>query len=354
MCQSTWLDRDCSYNVKLEHVSRSLKFYLYIKFFNGIITHSFTLSFLFYQLMSSTAEMKAAEKECSDVQGAAAAAAAAAEEPGGSGLQQTSTKPTWSLLEEAGQMKTEGNAFYREKNIRSAIGRYHRALLILRGLDSDVMARVKDFGPKTPALTPEQDTLLRNTQVDCYNNLAGRYNFRTCKVERALEYPTQGEILLFHIICLILFVVASHNQEVVSCSYWFCKEYFVSFLLCSSTAVYSLIFDLLVCTYLSFSACLLQRESVNFARVQEYSLRVLQWRPGNVKALYRAGVATLEMGDAVMAKQYLIQAGREQPNGKKRASTSESSTAGWCLKIKKYWNIIFFMNFAFWHHRDLF
>ncbi|CAB1455058.1 unnamed protein product [Pleuronectes platessa] len=182
--------------------------------------------------MSSTAEMNAAEKECSDTQGAAAAAAAA-EEPGVSGHQQTSTKPAWSLLEEASQKKTEGNAFYREKNIRSAIGRYHRALLILRGLDSDVMARVKDFGPKTPALTPEQDTLLRNTQVDCYNNLA---------------------------------------------------------------------------------ACLLQRESVDFARVQEYSLRVLQWRPGNVKALYRAGVATLEMGDAVMAKQYLIQAGREQPN----------------------------------------
>lgn len=129
-------------------------------------------------------------------------------------------------------MKTEGNAFYREKNIRSAIGRYHRALLVLRGLDAEVMS-VKGFGPEIPALTPEQEALLRNTQVDCYNNLA---------------------------------------------------------------------------------ACLLQKQSVDYSRVRDYSLRVLQWRPGDVKALYRAGVATLEMGDAQTAKQYLTQACREQPN----------------------------------------
>ncbi|KAK2904233.1 tetratricopeptide repeat protein 9C [Channa argus] len=165
--------------------------------------------------------------EYPELQGAVAAAT-----PGFSGLRQSSTKPVWTLLEEAAQMKTEGNAFYRERNIRSAIGRYHRALLILRGLDSDVMS-VKGFGPETPALTPEQQDSLRKTQVDCYNNLA---------------------------------------------------------------------------------ACLLQRQSVDYTRVREYSLRVLQWRPGDVKALYRAGVATLEMGDAQTAKQYLTQACRGQPN----------------------------------------
>ncbi|XP_029020641.1 tetratricopeptide repeat protein 9C [Betta splendens] len=161
-----------------------------------------------------------------EVQGAAAS-------PGSSGRGQSSVKPVWALLEEATQMKTEGNAFYREKNIRSAIGRYHRALLILRGLDSDVMSSVKGFGPEIPALTPEQQALMRSTQVDCYNNLA---------------------------------------------------------------------------------ACLLQKKNADYARVHEYSLRVLQWQPGNVKALYRAGVATLEMGDAQTAKQYLTKACREQPN----------------------------------------
>ncbi|XP_069550589.1 LOW QUALITY PROTEIN: tetratricopeptide repeat protein 9C [Brachyistius frenatus] len=159
--------------------------------------------------------------------------AAAAEQSEPSRRQQTPTKPVWASLEEAAQMKTEGNAFYREKNIRSAIGRYHRALLVLRALDSDVMTSLKGFGPEAPKLTSEQEALLRSTQVDCYNNLA---------------------------------------------------------------------------------ACLLQKQSVDYTRVLDYSLRVLQWRPGNVKALYRAGVATLEIGDAQRAKQYLTQACREQPN----------------------------------------
>lgn len=181
------------------------------------------------QLTGSTADMEAGGGDDSmDVQGAAAAP-----QPSFSGCRWTPAKPVWTLLEEAAQLKTEGNAFYRVKNIRSAIGRYHRALLVLRGLDSDVMKPVKGFGPERPALTPEQEAVLRNTQVDCYNNLA---------------------------------------------------------------------------------ACLLQRQSVDYSRVRDYSLRVLQWRPGDVKALYRAGVATLEMGDAETAKQYLAEACREQPN----------------------------------------
>ncbi|KAG7464442.1 hypothetical protein MATL_G00165580 [Megalops atlanticus] len=138
-----------------------------------------------------------------------------------------------ALLQDAMRLKLEGNACYREKRIRAAIGRYHRALLLLRGMDSEVTAAVKGFGPQGPAVTSDQEELLRNTQVDCYNNLA---------------------------------------------------------------------------------ACLLQRECVDYTRVQEYSLRVLQWRPGDVKALYRAGVATLELGDARSAQHYLTQASRGQPN----------------------------------------
>ncbi|XP_061092555.1 tetratricopeptide repeat protein 9C isoform X2 [Conger conger] len=138
-----------------------------------------------------------------------------------------------TLLQDAVRLKTEGNARYREKRIRAAIGQYHRALLVLRGLDCDVTAAIQGFGPQLPTLTPKQEQLLRNTQVDCYNNLA---------------------------------------------------------------------------------ACLLQRECVDYARVQEYSLRVLQRRAGDVKALYRAGVAALELGDAQTARHYLGQASRGQPN----------------------------------------
>lgn len=78
-----------------------------------------------------------------------------------------------SQLQEAIRLKTEGNAFYREKNVRTAIGRYHRALLILRGLDSEVNAALQGFGAQVPKLSQEQEDLLRSTQVDCYNNLAG-------------------------------------------------------------------------------------------------------------------------------------------------------------------------------------
>lgn len=64
-----------------------------------------------------------------------------------------------------------------------------------------------------------------------------------------------------------------------------------------------------------FPACLLQKQTVDYARVREYSLRVLTWRPDDVKALYRAGVAILEMGDAQTAKRYLTKACNEQPHG---------------------------------------
>ncbi|XP_077465795.1 tetratricopeptide repeat protein 9C isoform X2 [Stigmatopora argus] len=147
---------------------------------------------------------------------------------------EASVKPSARpLLEEAGRMKTEGNAFYRERNIRAAIGRYHRALLLLRSLDSEAQLDLEAFGSKTPTLTSEQEKLLRDMQVDCFNNIA---------------------------------------------------------------------------------ACLLQRESVDFSRVLEYSLKVLERRPADPKALYRAGVATLKLGDAQKAKQYLTQACTLQPN----------------------------------------
>ncbi|XP_062856078.1 tetratricopeptide repeat protein 9C [Trichomycterus rosablanca] len=138
-----------------------------------------------------------------------------------------------SQLAEATRFKTEGNSFYKEKNVRAAIGRYHRALLVLRSLDSNVMSNIKGFGPTATVLTAEQDEQVKNMQIDCYNNLA---------------------------------------------------------------------------------ACLLQREVVDYTRVQEYSLKVLQWRPADVKALYRAGVATLELGDAEAARRYLLQASRGKPN----------------------------------------
>ncbi len=55
---------------------------------------------------------------------------------------------------------------------------------------------------------------------------------------------------------------------------------------------------------------------MDYGRVLEYSLKVLRWRSGDIKALYRAGVASLELGDAQTARHYLTQASRGKPNGK--------------------------------------
>lgn len=108
-----------------------------------------------------------AHQESKDMQGRAAV-------QGFSGCTPSDPVQVLARLELASQLKTEGNNFYREKNIRSAIGRYHRSLLVLRSLDSTVLGSVKTFGPVTPLLSTEQEDTLRNTQVDCYNNLSGR------------------------------------------------------------------------------------------------------------------------------------------------------------------------------------
>ncbi|XP_039616672.1 tetratricopeptide repeat protein 9C isoform X1 [Polypterus senegalus] len=145
----------------------------------------------------------------------------------------SSKQDTVHHLQEAVLLKAEGNSHYKVGQYRDAIGRYHRALLLLRSLDPDTTTSVQNFGTQKIRLNNDQLVLLRNTQVDCYNNLA---------------------------------------------------------------------------------ACLLQRHPVNYERVKEYSLRVLHRQPRNVKALYRAGVALLELGDPETSLQYLGQASQLQPN----------------------------------------
>ncbi|XP_066575175.1 tetratricopeptide repeat protein 9C [Amia ocellicauda] len=148
------------------------------------------------------------------------------------GAAPSKTGAEWQLAE-AVRVKGEGNSLYRERRFRTAIGRYHRALLILRALDPQLAPPMHSLGPPRLPLTPQQEELLRDTEADCYNNLA---------------------------------------------------------------------------------ACLLQRGGVDYARVREYSERVLRWRQGNVKALYRAGLASLQLGDPRTARHYLTQASKGQPN----------------------------------------
>lgn len=63
------------------------------------------------------------------------------------------------------------------------------------------------------------------------------------------------------------------------------------------------------------AACLLQSELVNYERVREYCLKVLEKQQGNFKATYRAGIAFYHLGDYEHALRYLQEARDREPTG---------------------------------------
>ena len=73
------------------------------------------------------------------------------------------------------------------------------------------------------------------------------------------------------------------------------------------------------------AACLLQSELVNYERVREYCLKVLEKQQGNFKATYRAGIAFYHLGDYARALRYLQEARSREPTGEGRGG----SKRGW-------------------------
>ncbi|XP_034953355.2 tetratricopeptide repeat protein 9A isoform X1 [Zootoca vivipara] len=158
------------------------------------------------------------------------------------------------LIRRALDFKSQGAQCYKEKKFREAIGKYHRALLELKGLllaqeedddgDGDAASSAAATAPSSSSvgaggglgrsLTGEQSQLLESIEIDCYNSLA---------------------------------------------------------------------------------ACLLQAELVNYERVKEYCLKVLKKEGENFKALYRSGVAFYHLGDYNKALYYLKEARSRQPTG---------------------------------------
>ena len=65
----------------------------------------------------------------------------------------------------------------------------------------------------------------------------------------------------------------------------------------------------------ALAACLLQSELVNYERVREYCLKVLEKQQGNFKATYRAGIAFYHLGDYARALRYLQEARSREPTG---------------------------------------
>uniref|UniRef100_UPI00358EF34E tetratricopeptide repeat protein 9C n=1 Tax=Myxine glutinosa TaxID=7769 RepID=UPI00358EF34E len=95
----------------------------------------------------------------------------------------------------AKEFKNAGNVCYRGGKYRDAAGRYHRALLQLRGLldsgDNQQMAISLSLlmGHKTAKPSDEEVRVVQSVEIDCYNNLAAcMLHMEPVKYERIKEY----------------------------------------------------------------------------------------------------------------------------------------------------------------------
>ncbi|XP_069764011.1 tetratricopeptide repeat protein 9B isoform X2 [Narcine bancroftii] len=94
-------------------------------------------------------------------------------------------------IQKAVGFKIEGNQCYREKKFREAIGKYHRALLQLKGIRVGE-ARGEDVNELRKGrarLTEEQNRLIESTEIDCYDSLAAcLLQSELVNYERVKEY----------------------------------------------------------------------------------------------------------------------------------------------------------------------
>ncbi|XP_038642091.1 tetratricopeptide repeat protein 9A-like [Scyliorhinus canicula] len=94
-------------------------------------------------------------------------------------------------IQRAVSFKAEGNQFYKEKKFREAIGKYHRALLQLKGIRSSEAsgAEVNALSKTHIRLTEEQKRLIESTEIDCYDSLAAcLLQSELVNYERVKEY----------------------------------------------------------------------------------------------------------------------------------------------------------------------
>ncbi|TKC36040.1 hypothetical protein EI555_007609 [Monodon monoceros] len=171
------------------------------------------------------------------------------------------------FIRRAHEFKSQGAQCYKDKKFREAIGKYHRALLELKGLLPASGERERDSRAASPAgapnpgsLSEEQSKTVEAIEIDCYNSLAAAF---------------------------IMFSAYTHPPPIG-------KHTFEH-------------------TFERKTACLLQAELVNYERVKEYCLKVLKKEGENFKALYRSGVAFYHLGDYDKALYYLKEARTRQP-----------------------------------------
>ncbi|XP_072121840.1 tetratricopeptide repeat protein 9A [Mobula birostris] len=101
------------------------------------------------------------------------------------------------IIRRALDFKSQGNQCYKEKKFREAIGKYHRALLEMKGFlsvgDSESSSSAVQVHP-TPSrtsvkLTEEERKLVESSEIECYNSLAAcLLQAELVNYERVKEY----------------------------------------------------------------------------------------------------------------------------------------------------------------------
>lgn len=79
-------------------------------------------------------------------------------------------------IQKAIDFKAEGHRCYKEKKFREAIGKYHRALLQLKGthvVDGTTGSEVNLLSQAAAKLTEEQRRAVESTEIECYDSLTG-------------------------------------------------------------------------------------------------------------------------------------------------------------------------------------
>ncbi|KAI6068508.1 Tetratricopeptide repeat protein 9A isoform X1 [Aix galericulata] len=297
---------------------------------------------------------------------ATAAAAAAGGGGGGGGAE------PGELIGRALDFKSEGAQCYKDKKFREAIGKYHRALLELKALLLLLSQEPGGQRPASAGLSEEQRQAVEAIEVDCYNSLAGqrappaahlpspllpqRFHLHPSPAAGpggaprpfpALPSPSRGLPRSpgppgtagaghWHRVVpaprgapgLPAAKVAS-GRSAASWQglFWVPSGVFWFFFFLSEPERSS---ETKTCACVRrgkrlrqppvrrykrdvVEACLLQAELVNYERVKEYCLKVLQKEGENFKALYRSGVAFYHLGDYNKALYYLKEARSRQP-----------------------------------------
>lgn len=79
-------------------------------------------------------------------------------------------------IQKAVDFKVEGHRCYKEKKFREAIGKYHRALLQLKGVhvaEGTTGSEVNLLNQAAVRLTEDQRRAVESTEIECYDSLTG-------------------------------------------------------------------------------------------------------------------------------------------------------------------------------------